>query len=108
MPTTHAPFESAAELVRRHGLTPSDLVIEVGSGDGPLLKAIRDRGPRVLGIEPDVMAMSRAWADGVDTIAAVFGPGVAEYVRRRYGPARLVVTRSVRGIGDELTRFVTS
>lgn len=100
--------ELAAELVRRYALTAADLVVEVGSGEGVLLKAVRALGPRVLGVEPDVAAMARAWAGGVDSISAVFGPGVAGYVRRRYGPARLVVTRSVRGIGEELARFVAS
>jgi len=108
MPTSLPHTEPATELVRRYALTANDLVVEVGSGEGLLLKAVRDLGPRVLGVEPDVSAMSQAWAAGVDTIAAVFGPGVASYVRRRYGPARLVVTRSVRGIGDELSRFVAA
>jgi methylation protein EvaC len=108
MPTSFSLTEPATELVRRYALTADDLVIEVGSGDGLLLKTVRDLGPRVLGVEPDVAAMSRAWAGGVDTIAAVFGPGIASYVRRRYGPARLVVTRSVRGIGDELSRFIAA
>jgi methylation protein EvaC len=108
MPTNLPHAELATELVRRYALTANDLVVEVGSGEGLLLKAVRDFGPRILGVEPDVAAMSRSWAAGVDTIAAVFGPGIASYVRRRYGPARLVVTRSVRGIGDELSRFVAA
>jgi len=107
--TTSPPLtEFAAELVRRYGLTGDDLVIEVGSGEGTLLKALRALGPRVLGVEADVEAMTRAWAAGVDSIAAVFGPGVADYARRRYGPARLLLTRAVRPGGDEFARFVAA
>lgn len=106
--TTSQHTELAAEFVRRYALTASDLVVEVGSGDGLLLAALRKLGPRVLGIEPDCAAMARAWRAGVDTVSAVFGTGVADYVRQRYGPARLVVTRAVRGIGEELSRFVTA
>lgn len=107
--TTSPPLtELAAELVRRYGLTGDDLVIEVGSGEGTLLKALRALGPRVLGVEADVEAMTRAWAAGVDSIAAVFGPGVADYARRRYGPARLLLNRSVRPGGEDLARFVAA
>jgi len=87
------PAETAADLVRRHALTAADLVIEVGSGEGTLLRAVRACGPRVLGIEADARAVGRAYHSGVDTLAAVFAPGVAEYVRRRYGPARVLLAR---------------
>jgi hypothetical protein len=107
---TNSPLltELAADLVRRYCLTADDLVIEVGSGEGTLLKAIRGLGPRVLGVEADVEAMMRAWAAGVDSIAAVFGPGVADYARRRYGPARLLLGRSVRVGGEEFARLVAA
>ena len=49
-----------AELAERYGLTAADLVVEVGSGDGSRLRAVRALGPRVLGIEPDVRLMARA------------------------------------------------
>lgn len=107
--TTAQPLcDFAAELVSRYGLTGDDLVIEVGSGEGTLLKALRAIGPRILGVEADVEAMTRAWAAGVDSIAAVFGSGVADYARRRYGPARLLFSRSVRLGGEELARFVAA
>lgn len=107
--TTAPPLtDFAAELVRRYGLAGDDLVVEVGSGDGTLLKAIRALGPRVLGVEADVEAMARAWTAGVDSIAAVFGPGVADYARRRYGPARLLLSRTVRAGGEEFARFVAA
>jgi len=108
MTTAQPHSDFAAELVRRYRLTGDDLVIEVGSGEGTLLKAIRGLGPRVLGVEADVEAMMRAWAAGVDSIAAVFGPGVADYARRRYGPARLLFSRCVRAGGEEFARFVAA
>jgi novobiocin biosynthesis protein NovU/D-mycarose 3-C-methyltransferase len=91
----------AAELVRGHGLTAADLVVEVGSGDGGRLRAVRALGPRVLGVEPDVLLMARAFAQGVDTIAAYFGPALADYVRRKYGPVRLLVVRDAATWGDQ-------
>jgi SAM-dependent methyltransferase len=100
--------ELAVELVRRYGLTAADLVVEVGSGDGALLRAVQQVGPRALGIEPDIKAVTRAFHSGVDTLAAYFCPDVAVYIRRRYGPAELLVTRTVRTTGDDLTNLVAA
>src|SRR6266568_2498635 len=91
MSTVFPEHVLAQKLVHRYGLSTSDLVIEIGCGDGSLLQALRQSGPRVLGIDADVVRVASAWASGVDSIAAYFGPGVADYVRRRYGPARLLV-----------------
>lgn len=106
MSHTHALPALAGELVRHYGLTAADLVLEVGSGDGEFLKAVRALGPRVLGVEPDVMVMNTAWGAKVDTLAAHFGAGVADYVRSRYGPARVVFTRAAAA--DELPRLVAA
>ncbi|HEY3788509.1 MAG TPA: methyltransferase domain-containing protein [Urbifossiella sp.] len=106
MPTLSLEQELAAELIRRHGLSADAFVVEVGSGEGAFLKPLRERGLRVLGIEPDVRTMTKAWSEGVDTLSAHFGIGVAEYVRHRYGPARLVVSRSVRAGSEEFGRLV--
>lgn len=88
------PAEFARVLVDRYKLTPSDLVIEVGSGDGARLRAVRDLGPRVVGVEPDIVAMVRAWNAGVDTIRAAFDGDLVRYLLTRYGLARLVVAHA--------------
>jgi hypothetical protein len=53
----------------------------------------------VLGIEPRLSEMARAFHAGVDTIGSMFGPGVAGYVARRYGPARVLLARDLRAVG---------
>lgn len=96
----------AAELVQNYRLSADDLVIEVGSGNGTLLRAIQVLGPRVLGIEPNVRMMAQAFEAGIDTIAAQFTSETARYVQRRYGPAHLVVAHSspANGLPLELVR----
>jgi SAM-dependent methyltransferase len=93
------PVGFAAVLVGRHALSADDLVIEIGSGTGGRLRAVRRLGPRVLGIEPQLREMARAFHAGVDTIGALFGSGVAEYVARRYGLARVLIVRDLRAVG---------
>ena len=100
--------EAAANLVRRYSLSAADLVVEVGSGAGEYLRAIQSLGPRVLGIEPDVQSMAKAWSAGVDTIAVRFGPGAAEYVRDKYGPVKLLLARNVPPGGEEFAKLVAA
>ncbi|MDB5306370.1 MAG: hypothetical protein JWO38_572 [Gemmataceae bacterium] len=108
MASVHPLADLAAELVRRYALMAADMVVEVGSGDGQFLRTVRALGPRAVGVEPDVKTANRAWVAGTDTVAAFFGPGVADYIRSRYGPARVVMTRSVRAVGDDLSAFLTA
>ena len=108
MPTLSLDRELALELVRRYGLSADDLVVEVGSGTGAFLKSIHKCGVRVLGIEPDMMAMARAWSAGVDTLAAHFNVGTAEYVRSRYGSVKLLLARGVKPGTEDFARLVAA
>ena len=108
MAPTQSSQDVAADLIRWYGLTADDFVIEVDSGEGSFLRAIRALGPRVLGIEPDIQVMARAFHGGVDTLAATFHSSTADDIRRRYGPAQLVLSRTGHLAGDELTRFVAT
>jgi len=90
---TAATANSAAELVNRFALRPNDLVIEVGSGDGSFLRLLRERGLRVLGVESDRRRAVAAFCNGIDTLSGDFDPAVAATIRKRYGPARLVIVR---------------
>ena len=49
--TAHAD-RLAADLTGRYGWGPSDLLVEVASNDGTVLKAFQKRGVQVLGVEP--------------------------------------------------------
>lgn len=80
-----------AELVRRHSLTADDLVIQVGSGDGSYLRGVAGFGPRVLGVESNPAAVALAMRAGVDTVCGRYDGATADLLRRRYGPARLVL-----------------
>jgi SAM-dependent methyltransferase len=100
--------EAALGLVRRYGLAQSDLVLEVGSGTGRLLAELRDHPVRVLGLEPDMRRMAEAWTSGVDTLAVHFCGGVADYVKDKYGPVKLVLSRHVKPGSDEFARLVAA
>lgn len=86
--------ELAEESERLLGLADDDLVVDVGSNDGTLLNAFRERGMQVHGIEPaDVgnLAVER----GIPTIIGFFNRANVERVREEHGPAMVVTATNV-------------
>src|SRR5258708_10774542 len=70
-------------------------VLEVASNDGTFLKRFRDRGDRVLGVDPARNIAAMAEADGVPTVAEFFGLAQAEAITEQHGHADAVFARNV-------------
>jgi hypothetical protein len=87
-------------------LVNDDLVIEIASNDGHLLKRFRDEGARVLGIEPAANVAAIANAAGVPTDCEFFGLETAKRIRSENGTPRLVVANNVLAHVPDLDDFV--
>ncbi len=86
--------EMYAETTRLLSLGTDDLVVDIGSNDGTLLKNFADHGHRVLGVEPtDVgrLAIER----GIPSLISFFTPEVAASIVREHGRARIVTATNV-------------
>lgn len=92
----------ADETIRQLELIPGDLVVEVGSNDGTLLKFFRDAGMRVLGVDPAKDIAARATADGVETWPEFFTPELAQKIVAERGHAMLVIANNVFAHADDL------
>ncbi|MBL8670645.1 MAG: class I SAM-dependent methyltransferase [Alphaproteobacteria bacterium] len=92
----------AQDCVERFGLKPDDLVVEIGSNDGTLLRFFKDAGMRVLGIDPAKEIARRATAAGLETWAAFFDEPLARRIGRERGSAKLVVANNVFAHIDDL------
>lgn len=88
------------------GLTSRDLVVEVASNDGYLLRQFVSRDVRVLGVEPAANVASRARDVGVPTIVEFFGREIAQQIRDEVGLPRLVVANNVMAHVPDLDDFV--
>jgi len=75
------------------GVTPGQLVVELGSNIGSQLALFADAGMRVVGIDPARNLAQVANDRGVETIADFFGPGVASSIAQDKGKAALVLGR---------------
>lgn len=73
---------SAEKLVRRlvatRRLGPADVVIEVGSNDGYLLRWYTEAGIRTIGIDPAAGCARTAERFGIETVVDYFGPDLAD------------------------------
>jgi len=92
----------AAEMAAQTGLTSGSLVVDIGSNDGSLLKAFRESGHRVVGVDPAVEIAARASADDVPTIPEYFTSVIAGEIRSTHGPATLVTANNVFAHSDQL------
>lgn len=96
--TTKILRDNFAELYtdcrRIVSLTPSDLVVDIGSNDGTLLGNFKNGGHRVRGIEPTLMA-NLANERGIPTTMSFFGPAAAALARAEDGPATIVTATNV-------------
>lgn len=68
-------------MVRKGGLGPHSLAMEVASNDGYLLQHYVRAGVPVLGIDPARNVVPAALARGVPTVATFFGEDLAEELR---------------------------
>jgi SAM-dependent methyltransferase len=91
----------AAQVVERLRLARADLVVEIASNDGSLLRRFRAHGVRVLGVEPAAAIAATARAAGIETLPEFFTADVAARIARAHGPARAVVASNVLAhVGD--------
>ena len=91
------------ELLKPGG---NDLVIEIASNDGSLLKQFRPFGVRTLGIEPARNIARQACESGVDTLDVFFHAAAAQRIRSQYGPAKAVIGNNVLAHVDETQDFL--
>lgn len=88
-------FRQLAETMdEKYRFKPKDLIIDIGSNDGSLLAQFKEKGMRVLGIEP-TDAAKVANKNKIPTIQAFFDAKTAKAIVKKYGHARFVAATNV-------------
>ncbi len=96
----------AADLSSRYRWSESDLLVEVASNDGTVLKAFQKRGLRVLGVEPARNIAAMADASGVPTTPEFFTSETAAALAASTGHAAGILARHVFAHVDDLNDFL--
>ncbi|MBI5728679.1 MAG: NAD-dependent epimerase/dehydratase family protein [Candidatus Magasanikbacteria bacterium] len=100
-------FETFSEtMIGRLSLPGGALVVDIGSNDGILLRPFKNRGRRVLGIDPAIKIAEMATSNGIETKPVFFSPTVAGEIVRDHGTAHLVTATSVFPHVDDLDEIV--
>nr|BFE56499.1 class I SAM-dependent methyltransferase [Dactylosporangium thailandense] len=97
--------ELAGRVTAERKLGPGDLVVDVGSNDGYLLRHYRKLGVRVLGIDPARNITTTAVAAGIPTLEAYFGTAAAAETRAAYGPAAVIHANNVMAHVPDVNDF---
>lgn len=93
------------EVFRRLRPPGNSLVIDIGSNDGTLLKFLKRRGMRVLGVEPANKIAQEATKSGVKTLPDFFTTKLADKIKNDYGPATVVTINNLFANIDDLEGF---
>lgn len=101
-------FNSLAKSVcTNYGVDTDDLVIDIGSNDGTLLRAFKDSiGCKILGVEPASNIAQMAVNNGIPTLNEYFNVVTANKIVRDYGQAQYIFGTNVFAHVDNLTSFM--
>ncbi|TAN45975.1 MAG: class I SAM-dependent methyltransferase [Nitrospirae bacterium] len=98
--------EFAKTTVDRLNLDREDLVVDVGSNVGVLLKAFSDNGMRTLGVDPAGNVVLIALKRGVETLNEFFSVDVARQIISSKGQASVITATNVFAHVDNLDDFM--
>ncbi len=96
----------SAKMIARFGLSKQNLVVEIASNDGCLLRNFVDAGIPVLGVEPAANVASVAEQAGVRTKVAFFGAQTAAALKGEGFAADLMAANNVLAHVPDINDFV--
>lgn len=95
-------YSLAKEAVLRFGISPDDLVVDIGSNVGVLLQGFKAQGVRnVLGIDPAENVCQIAREAGIETVSGFFSEGLAHEVVKSKGRAKVITGTNVMAHIDD-------
>jgi SAM-dependent methyltransferase len=98
--------DHATRLIAERGLGPHDLVVEVASNDGYLLRNFVAEGIPVLGIDPSPGPAHAAIDAGIPTLLEFFGTDLARWLREAGLQAKVLIANNVMAHVPDLNGFV--
>lgn len=102
-------FEDYAKSVwEKLKLKKGDLVIDIGSNDGILLKPFKKLGARVLGVDPAVEIAGQATKHGIETLPEYFNKRLTDKIIGKYGHAKVVTANNVFAHINDIDEVVVS
>ncbi len=101
--------EHCADIARELQGSPlarGDLVLDIASNDGCMLKEFKSLGSRALGVDPAINLAKIASAQGIETIPEYWSPQLAGELEKKHGKAKVVIAVNVFAHIDDLHSMV--
>ena len=98
-------LDYAKKVISFGGIAPSSFVIDLGSNDGTMLRAFKERGMDVLGVEPNQNIANLANKNQLNTINNYFSASVANKIIKQYGKASIVTANYMFANIDNIVDF---
>jgi len=96
-------FKEASErLIEEFDLNEDSFVVDVGSNDGVGLKPLKEKGIKILGVDPAKNISSLANENGIPTYNEYFDKDIVDDLISKYGKADLVTASNVFAHSDKL------
>ncbi len=96
-------FEDYAnEVFKRYPQQSKQLVVDIGSNDGVLLKPFKKLGAKVLGIDPAKNIARIANKDGIETLPVFFNKEIVKKLIKKYGKAGILTSNNTLAHTDAL------
>lgn len=94
--TMRTHFASLAkQAVRKTGAKAKDLVLDIGSNDGTLLKSFGSLGMKILGVDPAENLAKKASQEGIKTICVLFTNELVIKIKKEYESAKIITATNV-------------
>lgn len=94
-------------LCKEYNLKNDSLVVEFGSNDGTMMKFFKEKGMRVVGVDPAEEITKNATQNGLETFNGYFNAITANEIRNKYGQADIIVANNVMAHIDDLDDVVS-
>lgn len=96
------------KITHELNLQADDLVVEIASNDGYLLKYFQAQGIRVLGVEPAANVAQTAIDAGIPTLAEFFTPALAQDLVTQGHRPKLITANNVLAHVPDINAFVSA
>ena len=87
-------------------LEKGELIVDIASNDGCLLKSFKEKGNKVLGIDPAINLAEIANKSGIETLPKFWGKDLAKEILNKYGFAKIITAFNVFAHVDDVHSFV--
>jgi SAM-dependent methyltransferase len=96
------------EVITKNNLQDNSFIVDIGSNDGGFLRFFKNKGMRVLGIDPAENVAKFANESGIETLPKMFNMKTAQLIKENYGKADVITANNVYAHTDDMLDMTKS